>query len=312
MRFAFIQQQGRQGRPWPVSTLCRILSVTVQGYAAWQKRQHQSSVRQQADARLLLQIKAAHRQGRMLYGSPRVHHVLRDQGVHSSRKRVARLMSEAGLCGVCRGRNKPRTTQSNHQLPVAENLLERQFAPEAIGGIDRALCGDITYIPTAQGWLYLATVEDLFSRRIIGWQMSHSLEAGLVCDAFKRAMGTRAMGTYGTGAIGRHKLFHSDRGSQYASGVFEEILNEHGFVASMSRKGNCWDNAVAESFFGTYKSELVALQPGGRFADRDQAYQLTADYIENFYNRVRLHSTLGYRSPVAFELTHQIGHLSSI
>lgn len=306
MRFAFIQEHGK---PWPLSAACRMLGVTTQGYAAWQKRQRQAGARQQSDARLLLQIQAAHRQGRKLYGSPRVHRVLRDQGIRSSRKRVARLMKEAGLCGVWRGSYKPRTTQSNHQLPVADNLLERQFAPEEIGGIDRALCGDITYLPTAEGWLYLATVQDLFSRRIIGWEMSHSLEAGLVCTAFKRAVKTR--GSRGCGATSGYKLFHSDRGSQYASGLFEEILSEHGFAASMSRKGNCWDNAVAESFFGTLKSELVSLQPESRFADRDQAYRLTADYIENFYNRVRLHSTLGYRSPVAFELAHQIGQLSA-
>lgn len=176
-------------------------------------------------------------------------------------------------------------------------------------------CGDITYIPTAEGWLYLATVQDLFSRRIVGWSLRESLEAGLVCDAFERAVQTRGF----FGLLGRDKLFHSDRGSQYASELFSKALKQHGFVASMSRKANCGDNAVAESFFGTYKSELVdeqpggrfVRQPGGRFVSKKQAYCLTADYIENFYNRVRLHSTLDYRSPVLFELAHQVGQMSS-
>jgi transposase InsO family protein len=257
----------------------------------------------------VLQIKVAHRQGRKTYGSPRVHRVLRDQKVRVGRKRIARLMREAGLRGVCRGRVKPRTTQSNPHWPVAANLLERCFAPAQIGGLNRVLCGDITYVATAQGWLYLATVQDLFSRRIVGWALSQSLEAEIVQEAFERAMQTRE--SDGQTYQRQFKLFHSDRGSQYASWLFKKVLKKHGFVASMSRKGDCWDNAVAESFFGTYKSELVEQQPGGRFASKAQAYDLTADYIENFYNRVRLHSTLDYRSPVAFELAHQAGMLSA-
>ena len=166
MKFAFVHQHRTQ---WPVTAVCRVLSVSRGGYAAWQNRQCQPSKSQQADAGLVLQIKAAHQQGRKTYGSPRVHRVLRDQNVHVSRKRVARLMLAAGLRGVCRGRVKPRTTQSNPLLPVAHNLLERGFAPKEIGGLNRTLCGDITYVATAQGWLYLATVQDLFSRRIIGW-----------------------------------------------------------------------------------------------------------------------------------------------
>jgi len=233
--------------------------------------------------------------------------VLRDQGVRVSRKRIARLMQQAGLKGVWRGRRQPRTTQSDHRLPVVHNLLERRFSPKQVGRLNKAWCGDITYIATTEGWLYLATVQDLFSRRIIGWSLGESLEAELVCDAFERATKTRGF-AYQAGA---GKLFHSDRGSQYASELFGEVLKKHGFVASMSRKANCWDNAVAESFFGTYKSELLAEQPGGKFVSKEQAYNLTADYIENFYNRVRLHSTLNYRSPVIFELAHQAGQLSA-
>lgn len=197
-------------------------------------------------------------------------------------------------------------------MPIAPNLLERCFTPRQIGGLNRALCGDITYVATAQGWLYLATVQDLYSRRILGWALGESLEAELVQKAFERAMQTRHSNRVaGMTCQAPFKLFHSDRGSQYASRVFKNALKKHGFVASMSRQGDCWDNAVAESFFGTCKSELVEQQPDGRFVTKAQAYRLTADYIENFYNRVRLHSTLDYRSPVAFELAHQAGTLSA-
>lgn len=304
MRFTFIQKH--RGL-WPLRFQCRVLGVTRHGYSTWCKRQKHPGARQQEDARLLLRIKAAHRRGRGNYGSPRIFRALRDQGVRVSRKRIARLMREAGLRGVWRGRRQPRTTQSNHRLPVAHNLLERRFAPKEIGDLNQAWCGDITYIATAEGWLYLATVQDLFSRRIIGWSLGESLEAELVCDAFERAAKTRGFAC----PVGAGKLFHSDRGSQYASELFGKALKKHGFVPSMSRKANCWDNAVAESFFVTYKSELVAEQPGGQFVNKEQAYGLTADYIENFYNRVRLHSTLDYRSPVMFELAHQAGQLSA-
>lgn len=306
MKFTFVHQHRTQ---WPVRVICRVLSISRGGYAAWHRRRHQPSKSQKVDACLLLQIKAAHRQGRKTYGSPRVHRALRDQDVRVSRKRIARLMREAGLRGVCRRRVNPRTTQSNPHLPVAPNLLERCFTPPQIGGINRVLCGDITYVATAQGWLYLATVQDLFSRRIIGWVLSESLEAEIVQEAFERAMQIRE--SNGQTHQTPFQLFHSDRGSQYASWLFKNALKKHGFVASMSGKGNCWDNAVAESFFGTYKSELVEQQPNGRFASKAQAYELTADYIENFYNRVRLHSTLDYRSPVAFELAYQAGTLSA-
>lgn len=305
MKFAFVQEHHGQ---WPLGMMCRVLRVSRGGYAAWQRRQHQPSLSQQADARLLLQIKAAHRHGRQTYGSPRVHRALRDQQVRVGCKRVARLMREAGLRGVCRGRVKPRTTQADSRLPIAPNLLERCFTPRQIGGLNRALCGDITYVATSQGWLYLATVQDLYSRRILGWALGESLEAELVQKAFERALQTRHSNRVaGMTCQAPFKLFHSDRGSQYASRLFKNALKKHGFVASMSRQGDCWDNAVAESFFGTYKSELVEQQPD----TKAQAYRLTEDYIENFYNRVRLHSTLDYRSPVAFELAHQAGTLSA-
>ena len=215
-------------------------------------------------------------------------------------------MREAHLKGVCRGRFEPRTTQSNHRLPVAQNLLERRFAPQQIGGLNRAWCGDITYLPTAQGWLYLATVKDLFSRRIVGWAVSDTLEASLVTDAWQRALRIRGF-TPDQGP----ELYHSDRGSQYCSALFQSLLARCGTKVSMSGKGQCLDNAVAESFFGTLKAELLAPQPGRRFASKSLAARLVGDYIENFYNRVRLHSTLGYRSPVVFELAHQAKQLSA-
>jgi len=211
MRFAFIQQQRER---WPLGIMCRLLGVTRQGYTAWQKRQQQPNRRQQEDARLLLQIKVAHRCGRKKYGSPRVFRALRAQGVRVSRKRIARLMRQARLKGVCRGRRKPQTTQSNHRLPIANNLLKRRFSPQEIGDLNQMWCGDITYVPSAEGWLYLATVQDLFSRRIGGWSLGESLEAELVCDAFERAVTTRGFG----GLTGVGKLFHSDRGSRGPSG----------------------------------------------------------------------------------------------
>lgn len=303
MRFAFIQQHRPQ---WPLSAMCRSLGVTRRGYAAWHQRQQQPGPREQEDARLLLHIKAAHRQGRHTYGSPRVYQALRLDGVRVSRKRVARLMRQAGLRGVCRGRRSPCTTHSKHQLPVASNLLERRFSPRQVGDVNRLWCGDITYLPTQEGWLYLATVKDLFSRRIVGWAVDDSVDAGLVARAWRRALCAR-----GFSSQQGPELYHSDRGSQYCSTLFQSLLSSSGTQPSMSRKGECLDNAVAESFFGTLKAELLVDQPGGRFHSKAHAAAAVSDYIENFYNRVRLHSTLGYRSPVAFELAHRITKLSS-
>lgn len=302
MRFDFIGQV-RQQRPWwTVSSLCRILGVSRSGYDAWQRRQRQPpSLRQQEEARLILQIRAAHRKGRQYYGSPRVYDELRDQGIRISRKRIARLMQQEGLVGRSRRRRRLSTTDSRHTLPVASNLLARCFTPEEIGSMNRFWCGDITYVATVEGWQYLAMVQDLFSRRIIGWAMSDTLETSLVEHAWQQALRTRGFGS----GQGPH-LYHSDRGSQYASDLFQEALARSGTQCSMSGKGVCYDNAVAESFFGTYKAELLADQPGSRFVSKAQAWALTADYIDNFYNPVRRHSTLGHKSPMAFELAHQM------
>jgi len=184
---------------------------------------------------------------------------------------------------------------------VAPNLLGRRFTPDEIGSMNRFWCGDITYVGTAEGWQYLAIIEDLFSRRIIGWAMSDTLETRLVEQAWQQAIRARGFGP----GQGPH-LYHSDRGSQYASHLFQTVLADSGAQCSMSDKGECHDNAVAESFFGTYKAELLADQLQRRFTSKAQAWALTADYIDNFYNPVRRHSTLGYKSPIAFELAHQV------
>ena len=308
MKFAFIQEHGPQGhaQPWPMGILCRILGVSRSGYAAWCRRRSQPTTprqqeKRQAEARLRLQIRAAHRTGRHYYGSPRVYDELREQGIRVSRKRVAQLMREEGLVGRSRARRRVATTDSRHTQLVANNLLERRFAPQQVEHPNRFWCGDITYLPTAEGWLYLATVKDLFSRRILGWALQDTLETTLVTTAWQRALKTRGYAPHQG-----PELYHSDRGSQYASGLFQELLARSGTQASMSRKGECLDNAVAESFFGTLKAELLADQPGSRFASKAQAVVLVRDYIDNFYNLVRRHSALGNKSPLAFELAHQV------
>jgi len=302
MRFDFIEQARQQHPPWRTGALCRILGVSRSGYAAWLKRQRQSPTpRRQEEANLVLHIRAAHRKGRSYYGSPRVYDELRDQGIRTSRKRVARLMRQEGLVGRSRCRGKLTTTDSRHAWPVAPNLLGRRFTPTAVGALNRYWCGDITYVATTEGWLYLAIVQDLFSRRIVGWAMSDTLETSLVEQAWQQAIRARGFGS----GQGPH-LYHSDRGSQYASHLFQTMLADSGAQSSMSGKGDCYDNAVAESFFGTYKAELLADQLQRRFTSKAQAWALTADYIDNFYNPVRRHSTLGYKSPIAFELAHQV------
>jgi putative transposase len=303
MKFAFIEEQGQ---PWPVGALCRILGVSRSGYAAWRRRRSQlpsprQQEKQQAEARLRVQIRAAHRTGRHYSGSARVYDELREQGIRISRKRVARLMREEGLVGRSRARCRVQTTDSRHTQLVADNLLERRFAPQQVQRPNRFWCGDITYLPTAEGWLYLATVKDLFSRRILGWALQDTLETTLVTTAWQQALKTRSF-LSGQGP----ELYHSDRGSQYASALFQELLARSGTQASMSRKGECLDNAVAESFFGTLKAELLGDQPGGCFASKVQAVALVGDYIDNFYNRVRRHSALGHKSPIAFELAYHL------
>ena len=254
------------------------------GFYAWQGRP--PAPRARADNRLGLEIAAIHAESRERYGSPRVHAELADRGCRISRKRVARLMRARGLAARRRRRVRV-TTHSRHPFPVAPNVLARQFErPQP----DRAWVTDITYIPTGEGWLYLAVLLDLCSRLAVGWAMSERLTDDLTLDALGMALARRCPP--------QGLLHHSDRGSQYASGDYQRVLAQHGIVGSMSHRGNCWDNAVAESFFATIKVELVH---DAAWATRAAARAELVEYLEVFYNGQRRHSALGYLSPRAFE-----------
>lgn len=247
------------------------------------------AARRSEDQRLAIKVAAIHRESRRRYGSPRVHEELRDQGVCTGRKRVARLMREQGL----QARRKRRfrvTTDSRHDLPVGPNLVARKFE---VSAPNTTWVTDITYIWTHEGWLYLAVILDLFSRRIVGWSMSEQITRQLALDALTMALSRRQSP--------RGLIHHSDRGSQYASHDYRRLLTANGIVCSMSRLGNCWDNAVAESFFSTLKLELVYET---EWATRREARAAIFEYLEAFYNGRRRHSSLGYLSPVAFERRH--------
>ncbi len=281
MKFGFIQAEKAQ---YPVALLCRVLGVSRAGYYAWEGREE--SARQKANAALAERIRQVHQQSRGNYGSPRVHAELKAQGEHVGRHRVARLMREEGL-RARRRRRFVHTTDSKHGLPVAPNVLARDFRPP---GPNRVWATDITYVPTREGWLYLAVVMDLFSRRIIGWAMAECIDRHLVLAALDMALKGRRPP--------EGLLHHSDRGSQYASEDYQRALAARGIRCSMSRKGNCWDNAVVESFFSTLKTELVHRVD---FLTRAAAKSALFEFIEVFYNRKRRHSSLGYVSPAEFE-----------
>ena len=283
MKYAFIEEQRTHHE---VRRLCRMLSVSPAGYYEWRGRPLSS--RAKTDEALRVEIERVHAKSRKTYGRPRIHAELRAKGTQVSPKRVQRIMKTAGIEGI-RRRPFRRTTDSNHDLPIAPNLLDRKFDVVAIGDKNRVWAGDITYVQTREGWLYLAVVLDLWSRRVIGWSMSPKIDTNLVASAMRAAITSRKP-TPGT-------IFHSDRGSQYASTVFRNLLKHYGIVQSMSRKGNCWDNAPSESFFGSMKSELG----DPIFEDRTSARALLFEYIEIFYNRERRHSTLGYLSPEQYE-----------
>ena len=282
MRYSFIRNHRAQFR---LAALCRVLRVSKSGYCAWAARPE--SPRQRANRALALQIRAAHARSRKTYGRRRVHAQLRAEGISCSRNRVARLMRQEGLCGLRRGAFKA-TTDSKHNFPVAPNLLARDFTAAAP---DRVWVSDITYLPVEEGWDYLATVMDLHSRRIVGWAMQSTRERSLTLGALEMAIAQRQPDP--------GLIHHSDRGSQYACSDYQAALQSHRMTPSMSRKGDVWDNAPKESFFGTLKCELGL--HGFRFP-REQARRKVFEYIEVFYNRQRLHSTLGYLSPAAFEL----------
>lgn len=282
MKFAFISAEKAST---PVAVLCRVLGVSRSGFYAWEHREPSAS--STSDGRLAVRIAAIHKASGGRYGSPRVHAELAAEGVAVSRKRVARIMTELGLASLRKRRFKA-TTDSNHKLPIANNVLDRKFEVDAP---DVAWVTDITYVWTSEGWLYVAAILDLFSRRVVGLSTSQRVDRDLVLAALRDAVGRRVPN--------QGLVHHSDRGSQYASGDYQKALRELGFVCSMSRKGDCWDNAVAESFFATLKTELIYPR---RFATKREAREAIFDYVEVFYNRRRRHSTLGYLSPIDFEM----------
>jgi len=278
----FIEEHRQE---FDITLMCRLLAVSRSGYYAWRKRQ--PSAREMADTQLLAAIKKIFAASGQTYGSPRIHIELRAAGIRCSRKRVERLMRENGLKVVQKRKNRVITTDSDHEFPVAPNLLDRDFTAEHP---NEKWVTDISYIRTDTGWLYLAVVMDLFSRAIVGWAMRPDLSQTLVLSALHMAIANRQP------AAGL--LHHSDRGSQYCAHAYRQLQKEHKMVTSMSRKGNCHDNAAMESFFATLKKELVSRR---YYRNQAEARRDIFSYIEGFYNRRRLHSTLGYVSPIAFE-----------
>jgi putative transposase len=270
-----------------ILALCRNLDVSTSGYYGWRKRLACPGPRAVENQALTEKIVLIHGQSRQTYGSPRVMQELRKEGCRHGRRRIARLMQQKDLCGRQKGRHGVRTTDSHHDQPIAPNHLAE--APKATAP-NQIWVADITYIATLEGWLYLAAILDLYSRKIVGWAMSEHIDTSLVLKALDMALLHRLPPA--------NLLFHSDRGVQYASGDFRQALRQATLVASMSRKGNCYDNATMESFWSTLKLELVYR---GVFQTRAQARAQIFDYIEVFYNRQRAHSALDYNSPVDFE-----------
>jgi transposase InsO family protein len=271
----------------PIRLLCRTLEVSPSGFYAWQQRRAHPGPRTRQDARLLEVIAQIHQQSRQTYGSPRIEQVLRRQGLRHGRNRIARLMRQQHLQGRARRRYRVCTTDSRHDLPVAPNRLALRGPAQRTNEVWVA---DITYIPTGEGWLYLSGILDLYSRKVVGWAMGQNLDARLVLASWQMACGQRQPPA--------GLLFHSDRGSQYASAAFRHALQQGRATASMSRAGNCYDNATMESFWSTLKHELIYRT---HFRTRAQASAAIFEYIEGFYNRTRLHSSLDFLSPLDFE-----------
>jgi transposase InsO family protein len=281
MRYDFVE---RHRERWPVRLMCRVLRVSPGGYYDWRGRPTSSRAKGCDD--LVVAIKAVHDEVKARYGSPRIHAEWVARGEDCCVNTVARLMREHGLAAKTKRKFRG-TTDSNHGRPVAENIVARQFEPSAP---DRLWAADITFIPTGEGWLYLAAVEDLYSRKIVGWSMGSRIDSRLAVDALEMAISRRLPG--------EGLVTHSDRGSQYASEHYQGLLAGHGIVCSMSRRGNCWDNAPMESFFASLKKELTH---GEIFATREEARASLFEYIEVFFNRIRRHSSLGYVSPAEYE-----------
>ncbi len=284
MTFAWVEERRQE---YPVAALCRTLGVSRSGFYARATRPPSAAATRRAG--LVARIGEVHAEAKARYGSLRVYAELAARGVACCVNTVARVMRANGIRART-SRRFVRTTDSRHGLPVAPNVLGRDFAP---AGPNEKWCADFTYVPTLEGWLYLAVVVDLFSRRIVGWAMSAAMTSRLVVDALGMAVARR-----GTAA---GLVAHSDRGSQYASGHYRSELSRRGMACSMSGVGQCWDNAVVESTFGQIKRELVHHE---RYATRDEARASIFEYVEVFYNRVRRHSTLGYVSPAEYERTH--------
>jgi len=288
VKFAFIARERTEGSSETVRLMCRWLGVSRSGFYASHVRR--PSKRSLANQRLKLEIRSVHEKSRRRYGAPRVHAELRHQGESCSKNRVARLMRDEGLKGK-KAKAFRVTTLSNHKKPVVPNLLDRDF-----GIIDRemntAWVADITYLATREGWLYLAALIDLSSRRVVGWSIDSSLEENLTMRALRMALISRKI------RLGVRMLHHSDQGSQFVATDYRSTLNEHGIIQSMSRKGNCWDNAVAESFFATLKTELVT---DARWESKSQAKREVVEYL-NWYNYNPRHSTLGYLTPAEYEM----------
>ncbi len=269
---------------YPVTLLCRVLGVARSGYYAWTRRA--VSARARADEGLIAQIAAVHGRSRRTDGAPRVHAALRASGVRCARKRVARLMREAGLVG-CHRRRRARTTVADPTQAPAPNLVARDFTASAP---NRLWIGDITYVATGEGWLYLAVLVDVYSRRVVGWAMADHLRAELATEALTMALQRRRPRA--------GLVHHTDRGCQYTAETYRALLAAHGVTVSMSRAGECLDNAMAESFFATLKAEVGDARP---WPTRAAARQAIFEWLEVWYNRQRRHSALGYRSPVAWE-----------
>jgi putative transposase len=282
VRYRFIKDNLSQ---FHVTTMCRVLEVSRSGFYGCLKAA--KSERVVANDYLLGKIAEVHNRSHRTYGGRRVHRELKGQGETCSRNRVARLMSEHDLKAKTTRKFRA-TTNSRHSLPVAPNLLNRNFIVDAP---NKAWVSDITYIPTEEGWLYLASVVDLYSRMVVGWSTGECMTKELAMDALKMAIRQRKPSA--------GLIHHSDRGVQYASDDYQNLLRHHGIICSMSRKGNCWDNAVIESFFGTMKTECIHHR---HYHSRAEATRDIFQYTEIFYNCQRLHSTLGYKSPVQFEL----------
>ena len=282
MTFAFIRDHRQT---WPVLVLCDTLEVSPAGYYAWLVRP--PSFQEQRREALLVLIGGIHAQAKQRYGSPRVHAALAGRDGARSVNTVAKIMRDNDIRAKSSRKLRCSTTDSNHRLPVAGNVLDREFDPE---GPNEAWVADITYIPTREGWLYLAVVEDLYSRRVVGWSMAATMESRLVVDALQMAVARRLPG--------EGLLAHSDRGSQYASDHYQQLLGKHGIECSMSGVGQCWDNAPAESFFASLKKELTHHED---YQTRQEARASIFEFIEVFYNNQRLHSSLGYVTPAAYE-----------